>query len=681
MKNQPGSVQFVRGVGPRYASLLAKLNINTVEDLLYYFPRDYQDRSRFEPIKDVRPGKELTVRGEVKQVIEEKPRRRLSILRVTIFDGTDYLNGVWFNQSYLKKNFKKGKEFIFSGKLNNKSWQFDKKEINNPVFEEISPGETIHTGRIVPIYPLTSGLPQKRLRQIIYNALNDYLCHLTDVLPVFIKEKYGFYKLSKSIRGLHFPENREHYIKSQRRLAFEELFLLQLMVLKRKKGFTREKGVKHRDPGSILNNFLSSLSFHLTSAQRRVWSEIKHDLEKDTPMQRLLQGDVGSGKTVIAALALIETMANGFQGVFMAPTEILAEQHYLKLNDLLGKLGFKVRILIGSMSPSEREKTVQEIKENKADLIIGTHALFQEGISYHRLGLVVIDEQHRFGVEQRFRLKNKGENPDLLVMTATPIPRTLALTLYGDLDLSIIDEMPPGRTPVITVWRDDSARDGIYDFVREKVKGGQQAYVVCPLIESSDEIDAVAVEDKQVELVNKVFEDFEVGLLHSKLSSDEKKAVMNNFRDGKIDILVSTTVVEVGVDVPNASIMIIENAERFGLAQLHQLRGRVGRGGHQSYCILIGKPGTEEGRARLRVMTETDDGFQIAEEDLKIRGPGEFFGTRQHGIPDLKVANLIRDQKLVSLARKEAEEIIEDENWKIKYRLLNGKIEELELKV
>ncbi|MDI3546442.1 MAG: ATP-dependent helicase RecG [Halanaerobiales bacterium] len=681
MKELPKSVQFIKGVGPRYAGILAKLNIETVEDLLYYFPRDYQDRSHFTPIKYIRPGEELTVRGEVLKVAEQRLRRGLSILRVTITDGTDVLNGVWFNQPYLKNKFKKGQAYIFNGKLNEKSWQFKKKEINNPVFEELDAGENIHTGRVVPIYPLTSGITQKRLRQIVYNALNDYACHLDDILPGFLKEKYGFLDIAESIRGLHFPDDRNHYIKARSRLAFEELLLLQLLVLKRKRGISQERGIKHRDPGRVLEDFLNSLAFELTPAQKRVWSEIKNDLERDIPMQRLLQGDVGSGKTIIATLALIETMANGFQGVFMAPTEILAEQHYLKLSELLGNLGFKVRLLVGGLNQGERQEVEKEIKANEVDLIIGTHALFQEKITYHRLGLVVIDEQHRFGVEQRFRLKNKGENPDLLVMTATPIPRTLALTLYGDLDLSIIDQLPPGRSPVITTWRNEEARPGVYRFVKDKIKEGRQAYVVCPLIEPSDELKAISALEMQDRLAGDIFKDFKIGLLHGKLTSEEKKAVMEEFRDGKIDILVSTTVVEVGVDVPNASIIIIENAERFGLAQLHQLRGRVGRGRHQSYCILIANPTTEESRQRLKVMTATGDGFQIAEEDLKIRGPGEFFGTRQHGIPDLKVANILKDQKLINLSRKEAEAIIYEENWEEKYPLLKKKVDELELKV
>lgn len=681
-KELPKSIEFVRGVGPRYARLLQKLDIYTIEDLLYYFPRDYQDRSKLVEIRHIVPGELVTIKGEVIKITEERPRRGLNILKVTFSDGTDVINGVWFNQSYLKKQFQKGKSFFLSGELNEKSWRFRKKEIFNPGYEEIDNTDTIHTGRVVPIYGLTSGMTQKRLREIIYNALKDFSCHFTDILPVEIKKKYGFLDLDRSLWGLHFPESREHFIYARARLAFEELFVLQLLVLNRKKGVLSKKGIQHKPCEKQIKEFLESLSFELTDAQKRVWQEIKGDMEKAAPMQRLLQGDVGSGKTVIAALALLETIANGYQGIIMAPTEILAEQHYLKLKDMFAKTAYRVCLLIGSMSQSERKGVLSAISEKKVDLIVGTHTLFQEGIEYYKPGLIVIDEQHRFGVEQRYRLKEKGENPDLLVMTATPIPRTLSLTVYGDLDLSIVDELPPGRSPVITTWRDEESRGKIYNFVKEKLKEGRQAYIVCPLIEPSEEVKAVSAMELFEKLTDSVFKEFRVGLLHSKVSTDEKKMVMDQFRDGELNILVSTTVVEVGVDVPNATIMIIENAERFGLAQLHQLRGRVGRGEHQSYCIMIANPTTEEGRKRLTVMTETTDGFRIAEEDLLIRGPGEFFGTKQSGMPDLKVANILKDHKLIQIARKEAESIIEGtDEWQEKYPLLYEKINLIELKV
>ena len=680
-KELPKSVQFVKGVGPRYASLLEKINIYTVEDLLYYFPRDYQDRRKLARIKYLNIGELVTVEGEVLKVSEEKPRPGLSILKVTFTDGTDVLNGVWFNQPYLKKQFKKGERFFLSGELNEKSWRYGKKEIYNPVYEQADEGESIHTGRIVPIYSLTSGMTQKRLRQIIYNALEEYSCHMPDLLPEKLKKEYGLPDIAESIRGLHFPEGRKDYIRARVRLAFEELFLLQLMVLKRKKGNLEKAGIIHRNSSEVIEKFLAGLPFRLTGAQYRVWKEIERDMEKPVPMQRLLQGDVGSGKTIIATLALLKTMANGYQGILMAPTEILAEQHYLKLSKLLQNTGFRIDLLIGSTGTAERKKILDGIAENRTNLIIGTHTLFQEGIDYYKPGLVVIDEQHRFGVEQRFRLKEKGENPDLLVMTATPIPRTLALTVYGDLDLSVIDELPPGRSPIITIWKNEEARMEIYRFTREKIAEGRQAYIVAPLIEPSEEVRAISALEIFEELTESIFQDLRIGLLHGRVSADEKNQIMEEFRTGKIDILVSTTVIEVGIDVPNASIMIIENAERFGLAQLHQLRGRVGRGSHQSYCFLLGNPTTEEGRQRLTVMTETSDGFRIAEEDLKIRGPGEFFGTKQSGMPDLKVANILKDHKLIRLARQEAENIINIDQWQDIYRELYEKINVMELKV
>ncbi|AZO95232.1 ATP-dependent DNA helicase RecG [Halocella sp. SP3-1] len=683
MKNElPKSVQFIKGVGPAYKKLLGKLNITTVEDLLYYFPRDYQDRSKYVPMNSVKPGQEITIKGKVLKIYEQKIKRGLRILKVTISDGSDCINGTWFNQSYLKKKFQKGKEYIFSGKLSDKAWGFGKKEINNPVFEELESGETIHTGRVVPIYALTEGISQQKLREIMYKALSDFACHVNDILPDYLIKRYKFPDIATSLWGLHFPRDRKHYIAARKRLAFEELFLLQLLVLQRKKNLTGIKGVEHKEETNTLDKFQEILPFKLTTAQQRVWTEIKKDMAGPVPMQRLLQGDVGSGKTIIAAMALVETMANTYQGIMMAPTEILAEQHYLKLKPLLRDLGFNVVLLTGSLKESERSRLKELIKNKEVDLIIGTHALFQEDLEYYKIGLIVIDEQHRFGVEQRFKLKDKGDNPDLLVMTATPIPRTLALTLYGDMDLSIIDELPPGRSPVITTWRTEKARSSIYSFVKEKINKGRQVYIVCPLIEESEEIDAVSAMKMFKTLTKDTFSQYRLGLLHSKITQEERKTVMKDFREGKIDILISTTVIEVGVDVPNASIMIIENAERFGLAQLHQLRGRVGRGKYQSYCILIANPRTEEGTKRLSVMTETDDGFKIAEADLEIRGPGEFFGIRQHGLPDLKVANILKDNRILITAREEAEGLINNNGiLKYKYPRLYNKLLNLELKV
>ncbi|MFW6270357.1 MAG: ATP-dependent DNA helicase RecG [Bacillota bacterium] len=676
----PESVQFIKGVGPKRAEILAKLDIHTVEDLLYYFPRTYEDRSKVKNIHEVTPGEEVTLKVKVLTVNIVRPKKGLSILRVSFSDGKDSVNGVWYNQPYLNKKFEKGDWYYIYGEINEKSWKFNKVEINNPVFEKVE-GENIHTSRVVPIYPLTSNITQKRIRKIIYYALKEYVVHIDDIIPSYIKEKYNFISLRKSLWGFHFPQNRRHYIDSRKRLAFEELFLLQLLILKRKTNFSQKKGISHRSPKKMIKDFIDSLDFNLTSAQKKAWSEIKTDMETGIPMQRLLQGDVGSGKTIVAVLALIETIANGYQGVFMAPTEILAEQHYYRLIELMENFDCDIELLIGSLERKKRDQIEKNIAENKIDIIVGTHALFQKRINYNKIGLTIIDEQHRFGVEQRHKLKNKGNNPDLLVMTATPIPRSLALTLYGDLDLSFIDELPPGRKPVVTKWRKKESRKKVYNFVKKKLNEGRQAFVVCPLIEPSEEIDAISTEKLQKLLKHKYLKKCKIGIMHSRLASEDKKITMEEFRRGNIQVLISTTVIEVGVDVPNATIMIIENAERFGLAQLHQLRGRVGRGKNQSYCIAIGNPGSEEGHKRLKVFSSTTDGFKIAEQDLKIRGPGEFFGTRQHGIPDLQVANIVKDKKMLSVARKEAKNIISRSQEKTHYDKLWNRVEEMELKL
>ncbi|MFP4020153.1 MAG: ATP-dependent DNA helicase RecG [Halanaerobium sp.] len=677
-------VQFVKGVGPKWAERLYKLEIKKVKDLLYYFPREYEDRSQISQIKYTKVGEQANFKVEVLKVDYQKIRYNLDLLRVTFSDGSDVVNGIWYNQSYLRDQFKVGDKYIISGKISEKNWRkYKRKEINNPVYEKLgSDASVLNTGRIVPIYSLTEGLTQRRLRRIMANALKSYAYLLKDELPESIRKEKKFPDLKTSILGMHFPKNEKHKKFSRRRLAFEEFFYLQLYALEEKKKYNDLKGIMHHHKEEAKNKFLAGLDFELTDAQKRVWNEIKNDMESQKTMSRLLQGDVGSGKTVVAALALLESMANGLQGIFMAPTEILAEQHYLNFKELLADFDFEVKILTGSIKNSERKEIEKEIENGKCDLIIGTHALFQESINYNNPGLIVIDEQHRFGVEQRHSLKEKGDNPDLLIMTATPIPRSMAMLIYGDLDLSVIDEMPPGRKKIATFWRRENRRKQIYSFLKEKVESGRQAYIVCPLIEKSEEMpDLISAEELYSDLKSDFLKEYKLALIHSSIPSDEKKEIMEKFRDGEIDILVATTVIEVGVDVSNASIMIIENAERFGLAQLHQLRGRVGRGRHQSYCILISDPPGEDAAHRLEIMCKSNNGFLIAEEDLKMRGPGEFFGTKQHGIDDLKVASLIDDQNLLKDARKEAQKIVELENWHHKYKSLAEIISEIELKI
>jgi ATP-dependent DNA helicase RecG len=677
-------VKFIKGVGPKWAERLSKLGIKTVRDLLYYFPREYEDRSQISQIKYTAVGEQANFKVEVLKIDYQKIRYNLDLLRVTFSDGSDVVNGIWYNQSYLRDQFQEGDKYIISGKISEKNWRkYKRKEINNPVYEKIgSDASVLNTGRIVPIYSLTEGITQRRLRRVIANALKSHVFLLEDQLPETIRKDHNFPGLKTAILGMHFPKNEKHQKLSRERLAFEEFFYLQLYALEEKKKYNDLKGISHHFKEKESEKFLTALDFELTDAQKRVSSEIRKDMESKKTMSRLLQGDVGSGKTVVAALALLQSIANGFQGVFMAPTEILAEQHFLNFKELLTDFNYKIEILTGSIKASEREQIEAEIEAGETDLIIGTHALFQESLNYDNPGLIVIDEQHRFGVEQRHSLKEKGDSPDLLIMTATPIPRSMAMLIYGDLDLSVIDEMPPGRKEIATFWRRENRRKQIYAFLKEKIEVGRQAYIVCPLIEKSEEMpDLVSAEELFKDLQSEFLKDYKLALIHSSIASDQKKEIMEKFRDGEIDVLVATTVIEVGVDVSNASIMIIENAERFGLAQLHQLRGRVGRGRHQSYCILISNPPGEDASHRLEIMCKSNNGFLIAEEDLKMRGPGEFFGTKQHGIDDLKVASLIDDQKLLVEARDEAQNIVINENWQQKYKNLAEIISKIELKI
>jgi len=680
-KTSEEEIRYLKGVGPKFEKKLNKLEISSLNDLFYYFPRTYEDRGDFKEIRFIRPGQKESIQAKVidKELIRRGKYK--SIFKVTLSDDTDTVICTWFNQSYLKDVFEKGKKFNLYGELSEKSFfQYNKKELVNPVYEEIKDDSpTIHTGRVVPIYSLTEGITQKRLRYIVYQALKNYLNKVKDFLPEYIIDKYNYIEIKKAIFNMHFPQDRKTFVKARNRLAFQELFLFQIAMLKRKKDYRKQKGITHTNTEEEITDFLNQLHFDLTDAQKNVWQEIKEDMENNHPMQRLLQGDVGSGKTVVAVMSLIKTIENGYQGILMAPTEILAEQHYLKIKKILKNFDYNIELLIGSIKGSKRKEIADKIKNSKTDLIIGTHALFQKDIDYSNIGLIVIDEQHRFGVEQRYQLKNKGDNPDLLVMTATPIPRSLALTLYGDLDLSIIDEMPPGRKPVITTWRTEKSRAKIYNFVKDKIDEGEQIYVVCPLIEPSDDLDAYSVQEIKGILEDNFLSDYNIKAMHGQLNNDEKNSIMSDFVQQKIDVLISTTVIEVGVDVKTANVMVIENAERFGLAQLHQLRGRVGRSASQAYCIMIANPKTEEAKKRLEVMTETNDGFKISEADLEIRGPGEFFGTRQHGVTDLKVADILKDTKILAKANREANLITNKKDWSSKYVQLVEKLKELEI--
>ena len=675
------SIEYVKGVGPARAEKLSKLGIDNLADLLFYFPRDYEDRSRVIPIKDAIPGDTVTVKGEVYSIEKSRLRENLELLKVTFIDHSDAVIGSWFNQGYLAKNFSRGEEFYLHGQISEKSWrQYKKKEINNPVYENVDSEDLIHTNRIVPIYTLTKNLNQKQLRSIIYRAVNNYANKLNDWLPAYLKRKYKLPHIGDAVREYHFPSGRDSFIKARQRLAFSELFLFQLRLMMEKNQYQIKKGYSHPVSTELMADFLEELDFKLTSAQKKAWHDIAADLEKNVPMQRLLQGDVGSGKTVVAALALLAVISNKRLSLYMAPTEILAEQQYFTLQELFKNLPVNIGLITGSSSSGDKEEILERIETENLNIVVGTHALFQDDINYKNLGLVVIDEQHRFGVRQRQRLMEKGENPDLLVMTATPIPRSLAMTLYGDLDVSVIGEMPPGRSPVITYWRKRNKRRQIYDFVNQRIEAGDQAFVVTSLIEPSEEMpNLISVDELYQQLNERFLPDKNIGMVHGQMSAAEKQEIMKEFKQGKIDLIVATTVIEVGIDVPNATVMVIEDADRFGLAQLHQLRGRVGRGDKQSFCILIADPKTEEGIQRIEAMVASSDGFDIAEKDLEIRGPGEFFGTRQHGIDEFRVANLIQDQKILEIARDEAVKLTSKKGWENKYPDIVNKISQLKV--
>ncbi len=650
------NVQYIKGVGPVMAKLFAKMGIFTVRDLIYYFPRNWEDRTNITKISSLIPNSDVLIRATIKKVIHQKTNSGYNIIKALVCDETGSVVVSWFNQMFVKKNLEKNlhKEILISGKADFN--QYSKVlEISVRDYEFIDQNNTFL--RIAPKYPLTEGLYQKKIREVIRRVFDESAHKIMDPLPKFLLHKYSLPPLRNSIIKMHFPDQISQIELNRKRLAFDDFFMLQLaLAIRRKRARLDGKGTSKKAP-HILSEFEKILPFKLTNAQKRVLSEIEKDMADEKPMNRLIQGDVGSGKTVVAVGAALISAACGYQSAIMVPTEILAKQHFEKIKNLLAPLNIKVHLLTGSEKISKKKIIKKELMTNEPGIFVGTHALISENVVFSNLGLVVIDEQHRFGVAQRIALKQKGFNPDLLVMTATPIPRTLSLTLYGDLDKSIIDELPPGRGQVITKYVSESKRKNMYEFIRQKVKEGRQVYVVCPLIEESEKIDLAAAKET-AENLSKIFSEFNVKLVHGKMKSAEKDEVMSQFKDGKINILVSTTVIEVGIDVPNAVIMIIEHVERFGLSQLHQLRGRIGRGSEQSYCFLLGNPITIESKERIKAMLSTTDGFKIAEADLKLRGPGEVLGVRQSGIPEFKIADLSRDEDILKTARQAAFELV-----------------------
>ena len=668
-------LQYLKGVGPRRAADLQRVGLATVEDLLYRFPIRYEDRGSFQTIASLRPGVAASIVGEVvSSGIRPTRRPRFKIFEMLVRDPTGALRAVFFNQPFLADVFHPHQRVILFGRLELTSHGL---QLQNPQYEilrqepdaEEAEDDTLHTGRIVPVYEKTGTLTTKMQRAIVHHALSLLPADLPDPLPADVRARQQLIERRTALLDVHFPpagtpieQLNAFRSPAQRRLIFEEFFLFQLGLVLRRRASDAE-----RKPRAVVVTAETReaarrvLPFKLTGDQKKVIGEIVDDMKRPQPMNRLLQGDVGSGKTIVALMASLVAMENGFQVAFMAPTEILAEQHYITITKLLEASRFRVALLTGATPAKKRREMQAELAGGSLHLAVGTHALVQDPVGFRELGLVVIDEQHRFGVLQRATLRSKGLHPDVLVMTATPIPRTLALTTYGDLDVSVMREMPPGRFPIKTIAKPESRRDEIYEFLRRQLDAGRQAYVVYPLVEESEKVDLKAATEMADHLAQDVFPQYKVALLHGRMKPDAKERVMGAFARGEFDILVSTTVIEVGVDVANAAVMLVEHAERFGLSQLHQLRGRVGRGAHQSYCVLLYQyPLTDQGRARLKALTETTDGFEIAERDLELRGPGDFFGTRQSGMPTLRVGDLLRDHQLMEDARREAVAALDD---------------------
>ncbi|MEO8288860.1 MAG: ATP-dependent DNA helicase RecG [Chloroflexota bacterium] len=650
-------VTVLRGVQDATARLLKRLGVYTVRDALLFFPFRYDDFSAMKPIAELEPDVNQTIVATIWEVEARKTRTGRPLITAVLADDSGTISVSWFNQEYLLKSLHQGDPIVISGKpvaFNNRL------QFSSPEWEPYD-SELLHTGRIVPVYRSTEGLYRRTLRRIMHDAVDRFASLLQDYLPEEMKRDAQLVDLETAVRQIHFPDSKIEAARATKRLAFDEFLMIQLGMLQRKRAWQHsQQGMAMPAGKEVLENFYSSLPFGLTGAQQRVVNDILTDISSTVPMTRLLQGDVGSGKTVVAATALMAAVTNGSQAVLMAPTEILAEQHFKSLSTMFESLGEghpTVRLLKGSTPAKEKKKIYSEIESGEVDVVTGTHAIIQEGVNFKKLGLVVVDEQHRFGVMQRDALRQKGLEaglmPHTLVMTATPIPRSLALTIYGDLEVSVIDEMPPGRRLIKTRWVDGLRRQQAYDFIEKKVAEGRQAFIICPLVEESDKIEAKAAVAEHERLQAEVFPNRRLALLHGRMKPKEKDEVMASFRRGEADILVSTSVVEVGIDVPNATVMLVEGADRFGLSQLHQFRGRVGRSEHQSYCILLAENAQGVGFDRMQIIQETHDGFQLAEEDLKIRGPGQFFGTRQSGMPDLRMAKL-SDVATLTLAREQA---------------------------
>ncbi len=665
------SIDVVKNIGLSRAKQLNKMGIATVEDLIEYFPRSYEDRSRFTSIDNINIGEVNNFKAKVFAKPESMRARALTIVKARLYDGSGYIEGVWYNQPYMKNVLIPGKEYVFTGKVTEK---FGRLQVENPDFEPFSQN-SLNTGRIVPVYTVPSKMSQKTIRGCVKNAIDGVCREINEFMPENILKERRLCCRSYAVNNIHFPESDDAFFRARRRLVFEELLMLQMHLLQLKGNVTGKKssiGIKDYDASPLL----AALGFELTKAQENVIGELFCDLRNGTVMNRLIQGDVGSGKTAVAMTLAYVLIKNGYQAVLMAPTDVLANQHYKNISRIFEALGIKCALLTSALKRREKNDAYENIAKGEAQMIIGTHALIQEAVAYHNLGLVITDEQHRFGVRQREELAMKGKDPHVLVMTATPIPRTLALILYGDMDISIIDALPPGRKKIDTFAVDHNYSKRLYAFVKKEIAKGRQAYIICPMIEEDDKSELKSVLAYTCELKEKIFPELRVECIHGKMKNEEKQEIMSLFEKGNIDVLVATTVIEVGIDVPNASVMIIENAERFGLSALHQLRGRVGRGSEKSYCILVSDAKNKTSVERLKTMCRTNDGFVISEKDLELRGPGDFFGTRQHGLPEMKIANLYKDIDILKEAQQSAislyktdEKLKKTENKLLKIRI------------
>ena len=656
-------VKYVKGVGPNRVKLLNKIGIYNLGDLITYYPRDYEDRSKPRMIQNLVDGEDSLIKAvAVSRVVEIRLKNRMCMYKLVVQDETAKCTIIWFNQSYLKNKFIIGETYYFFGKANIRMGKF---EMSSPAFDDVNTKN--NTGRIIPIYSSTYSLSQNTIRKIIENGLEMVDGNLEENMPEYILDNYNLLGINEATKKVHFPESFEEFKEARKRLVFEELLTMQVALLGLKNKYSRDiKGIEFAKEYKF-SDIINDLPFNLTNAQIRVLQEIENDMEKDKSMNRLLQGDVGSGKTIVSIIAAYKAVKSGYQAAIMAPTSILASQHLESFTEILEKYNIRCELLISSITKKKKEEILEKLKNGEIDVLIGTHAILEDNVIFKNLGLVVTDEQHRFGVRQRSKIASKGKNPDVLVMTATPIPRTLALILYGDLDISIIDELPPNRKKIDTFAVTKQMEERVNNFIKKQIEEGRQCYIVCPLVEENEEIDAKSVLELAEKYKNKTFKEYKVEYIHGKMRPKEKDEIMLEFKEGKIDILISTTVIEVGVNVPNSSIMVIENAERFGLAALHQLRGRVGRGEYKSYCILKYNSKSDVVRQRMKIMQDTNDGFVIAEKDLELRGTGEFFGTKQHGIPDFKIANLFEDIPILKMVQDLSKKI-EEEDPRIRVR-------------